>query len=134
MAQKRGIYLCGGENDFAPNLNAKIPLISCGKNHLVFKENNGEEFFIATVPYFGEAPLGYAIDTEKDYGERVKDILHGIFEIKEPSQNGLLLSHLFMLGGESSESERRIDLGGVKVVSPSAIPENCLYTALGHLH
>ncbi|MBQ7373439.1 MAG: exonuclease subunit SbcD [Clostridia bacterium] len=134
IASRRGLYLCGSSNDFLPRDNGKISLIESGKNHLVFKDEKGEEFFIATLSFFGEAPTGYVIDKEKDYSERVGDILKEIFSFKKPEQNGVLVSHLFMLGGESSESERRIDLGGVKVVSPSAIPSECIYTALGHLH
>ena len=134
IAQKRGIYLCGERNDFMLNDKDFPALIGCGDNYLVFKDKSGEEFFIATLSYFGEAPSGYEVDKEKDYSDRVKDILAEIFSHKENEQSGLLVSHLFMLGGESSESERRIDLGGVKVVSPSAIPTPCIYTALGHLH
>ncbi len=134
MAYKRGVYLCGKENDFTPNSKGNVSLVDCGKNHLVFKDKFDNEYFIATLSFFGEAPYGYVIDKEKDYGERVKDILADIFSKKKEGQSGVLVSHLFMVGGESSESERRIDLGGVKVVSPSAIPESCLYTALGHLH
>ena len=57
-----------------------------------------------------------------------------IFANKGAEQTGILLTHLFVLGGSRSEGERDIDLGGVKVLSPNAIPSECRYTALGHLH
>ena len=46
----------------------------------------------------------------------------------------IITSHLFMLGGINSDSERNIQLGGAFVVEPKAIPETAHYTALGHLH
>ena len=134
LSYKRGIYLCGGKNDFIPCKNGKTELVECGDNYLVFKGKDGEEIFFATIPYFGEAPIGYAVDREKDFDERVSEIFKEVFSCKKDNQDGVLITHLFVLGGERSEGERCIDLGGVKVLSPSAIPENCLYTALGHLH
>ena len=86
------------------------------------------------MPYFGEAPVGYAVDKEQPFGERVKEVLSAIFSNKKADSTGILLTHLFVLGGSRSEGERDIDLGGVKVLSPSAIPSECKYTALGHLH
>ena len=133
LASKRGIYLCGGSNQFENAEHFGIKLVECGANHLLF-EKDGERVFIATVQYFGEAPIGYEIDKEQPFNDRVKDILHKIFANKSNDACGILLTHLFMLGGSRSEGERDIDLGGVKVLSPSAIPTCCQYTALGHLH
>ena len=133
LASKRGIYLCGGKNDFESSQKGRVKLVSSGDNYLVL-EKDGREVFFATVPYFGEAPIGYAVDREKDFNERVGEILQDVFSYKKDGQDGVLVTHLFMLGGERSEGERCIDLGGVKVLSPHTIPENCLYTALGHLH
>ena len=39
-----------------------------------------------------------------------------------------------MLGGERSGDERDIELGGARIVEPSCINKDILYTALGHLH
>ena len=133
LAQKRGIYLCGGDNEFTLRDFNGISLVGVGKNHLVF--SNGEsKVFIATVPYFGEAPIGFEIDKDETFGDRVSRILNAIFQNKRDDEDGILLTHLFMLGGSKSEGERDIDLGGIKVISPSAIPQNCIYSALGHLH
>ena len=134
LAEKRGIYLCSGNNCFTEKTFGGVSLVGQGKNHLVLKGEDGEEIFVATVPYFGEAPIGTAVDREKEFGDRVKDIFEEIFKDRKKEQSCIMLAHLFMLGGERSEGERNIDLGGVKAVSPLAVPDCCLYTALGHLH
>ncbi len=133
LASRRGIYICDGKNDFEKKEYNGINLIDCGDSYISLS-NGKEEVFIATVPYFGEAPVGYAIDKDQPFIERAKDILSNVFSNKKPTQAGILLTHLFMLGGSRSEGERDIDLGGVKVLSPDAIPNECKYTALGHLH
>ncbi|MCK9905552.1 exonuclease SbcCD subunit D C-terminal domain-containing protein, partial [Frankia sp. Cpl3] len=46
----------------------------------------------------------------------------------------LVTSHLFVLGGMESDSERPIQIGGALTVSPAAFPEKAHYVALGHLH
>lgn len=133
LASKRGVFLCVGENNFKLGKYNNLTLCDCGKNYLVFSDNC-VECFIATVPYFGEAPVGFIVDKEKTYPEKVKEVLLDVFSHKEVDQKGILMSHLFMLGGQSSDGERAIDLGGVKVIPLSIIPNDVLYTALGHLH
>ncbi|MBE5742175.1 MAG: exonuclease subunit SbcD [Clostridiales bacterium] len=133
LASRRGAFLCGADNNFNLGRYGKLDLIETGNNYIVFKGDN-ETCFIATVPYFGEAPKGYEIDKEKTYGEKVGDLLEEIFSRKKEEYTAILLSHLFMLGGQTTEGERSIDLGGAKVVSPNAIPKCVKYTALGHLH
>ena len=51
-------------------------------------------------------------------------------EIDLPS---VFMSHLFVLGGQSSESEREIDLGGARAIPCDILPKSD-YIALGHLH
>lgn len=45
----------------------------------------------------------------------------------------VVLAHAFVTGGEGSESERRIAVGGVEQV-PGAVFDGVDYVALGHLH
>ena len=59
-----------------------------------------------------------------------------ISEVMDKNTEGLpsvLVSHLFILGGQKTESERDIELGGTRVISPELLPD-CNYVALGHLH
>lgn len=44
------------------------------------------------------------------------------------------MSHIYVLGGVESDSERPIQVGGAYTVDPSALDCGAQYTALGHLH
>jgi exonuclease SbcD len=50
-----------------------------------------------------------------------------------PRTRSVVLAHAFVTGGEASESERDISVGGVSQVSASVF-EGVDYAALGHLH
>ncbi|MBQ7643101.1 MAG: exonuclease subunit SbcD [Clostridia bacterium] len=133
IAMKQGIFLCGGDNDF-PNCSiGDIKITACGKNYIVV-ERKEEKVFIATVGYFSEAPVGEVVDKEKSYDERVKDIFEKTLSNNGENYPAILLTHLFMVGGTTTEGERPIDLGGARVIKPSTVPTQFVYTALGHLH
>ena len=46
----------------------------------------------------------------------------------------LAMSHLYVLGGLETDSERPIQIGGAYTVDPSALRIGAQYVALGHLH
>ena len=50
-----------------------------------------------------------------------------------PGTRSVVLAHAFVAGGEPSESERDISVGGVSRV-PTAVFDGVDYVALGHLH
>lgn len=50
-----------------------------------------------------------------------------------PGSRSVLIHHAFVVGGEESESERPLDVGGTGAVSVDCF-EDFHYTALGHLH
>ncbi len=52
---------------------------------------------------------------------------------RRPSTRSVVLAHAFVAGGEPSDSERDISVGGVSSVSVRTF-EGVDYTALGHLH
>ena len=52
---------------------------------------------------------------------------------RRPGARSVVLAHAFVAGGEPSESERDISVGGVSLV-PTALFDGIDYTALGHLH
>ena len=68
-----------------------------------------------------EAALGEAM-------RRVRSDLSG-----RSRARSVVLAHAFVAGGEPSESERDISVGGVSMV-PTSLFEGIDYTALGHLH
>ncbi|MDT0327495.1 exonuclease SbcCD subunit D [Nocardiopsis lambiniae] len=67
------------------------------------------------------AVLGHAMDLVRaDLADR-------------PGTRSVVLSHAFVAGGETSDSERDISVGGASHV-PASIYDGVDYTALGHLH
>jgi exonuclease SbcD len=52
---------------------------------------------------------------------------------RRPGTRSLVLAHAFVAGGEPSDSERDISVGGVSRV-PTSVFDGVDYTALGHLH
>ena len=69
-----------------------------------------------------EAVLAAAMD-------RVRADLAG----RAPGTRSVVLAHAFVTGGEVSDSERDITVGGVAAV-PAGVFDGVDYTALGHLH
>ncbi|MGW7088490.1 exonuclease SbcCD subunit D [Streptomyces sp. NPDC054871] len=69
-----------------------------------------------------EAVLGAAMDRVRaDLADRT------------PGTRSVVLAHAFVTGGEASDSERDITIGGVAAV-PSGVFDGVDYVALGHLH
>ncbi|WP_087103761.1 exonuclease SbcCD subunit D [Nocardiopsis sp. JB363] len=67
------------------------------------------------------AAIGHAMDLVRaDLAER-------------PGTRSVVLSHAFVTGGEGSDSERDISVGGASYV-PASIYDGVDYVALGHLH
>ena len=101
---------------------------------------NGEKVILLTLPYPSEKRLNEVIkgDTEREkqvsYSQKVGDIFRSLEENFEEDSVNIAVSHLFVVGGESTDSERPIELGGSLLVQKNDLPQNSQYTALGHLH
>jgi exonuclease SbcD len=52
---------------------------------------------------------------------------------RRPGVRSVVLAHAFVIGGEASDSERDIAIGGVSAV-PTGVFDGIDYVALGHLH
>lgn len=107
----------------------------------VHAARTGEEAKIAALPYPSESRLNelFTQDGEeqgmrKAYSERVGELMkHLASSFREDTVN-LAMSHIYVLGGLESDSERPIQVGGAYTVDPSALATRAQYTALGHLH
>lgn len=141
IAYEHGAILLG-----KPKSCAKIG--KCGNHKIVDSgegflelEINGEKAVIITLPYPSEKRLDEVlydnIDEEsrqKSYCERLETLIGKLSEKYREDTINLMVSHLFVIGGEESDSERQIQLGGSLAVSASIFPEKAQYIALGHLH
>ncbi|OKP89969.1 exonuclease SbcCD subunit D [Paenibacillus sp. P32E] len=101
----------------------------------------GEIAKIAALPYPSEARLGELLagDSGEDelrlaYSARVGRLMNMLGREFTPHTVNLAMSHIYVLGGVESDSERPIQVGGAYTVDPSALSCGAQYTALGHLH
>lgn len=96
---------------------------------------------LALLPFPSESRLGELMTTstkeeaqQLSYSERVKRLLAERCGHFTAETFGVVVSHLFVSGGELSDSERTLQWGGAYTVFGDAFPETANYVALGHLH
>ncbi|MFD0715077.1 exonuclease SbcCD subunit D [Paenibacillus sp. GCM10027626] len=101
----------------------------------------GEQAVIAALPYPSEARLRELLSEDTDegtlrsaYSERVGALMKGLASHFRADTVNLAMSHIYVLGGAESDSERPIQVGGAYTVDPAALRIGAQYTALGHLH
>ncbi|HEY4429840.1 MAG TPA: exonuclease SbcCD subunit D [Paenibacillus sp.] len=107
----------------------------------VHAARTGEIAKIAALPYPSEARLGELLagDSGEEelrlaYSARVGKLMQLLGREFTPQAVNLAMSHIYVLGGVESDSERPIQVGGAYTVDPSALACGAQYTALGHLH
>lgn len=94
---------------------------------------------IITLPYPSESRMEQLIsaDSQEDklqqaYSDRIAELLHALSSKFREDTVNLVVSHLYLRDGKTSDSERQ--LGGALVVDPCQLPDNAHFIALGHLH
>lgn len=141
IAYEQGVVLLG-----KPKSSAQVG--SCGQHKIIDAgegyleiEINGERAVIITLPFPSEKRLNEVLyenieegERQKSYSSRVREIFQKLSEKYRDDTINLAVSHLFVIGGEESDSERQIQLGGSLAVSAADLPEKAQYIALGHLH
>jgi exonuclease SbcD len=104
-------------------------------------EINGEKTVILTLPYPSEKRLNEVFTEElgeeerqRSYSERINGIFSKLSEKYRDDTVNIAVSHIYITGGEGTESERPIQLGGSLAVDECCLPQKAQYIALGHLH
>jgi exonuclease SbcD len=86
------------------------------------------------VPYHDPVEVREAFDTEvKSYDEAHTYLIEKIKAVRDNSKPSVLISHCFIDGAETSDSERPLSIGGADRVSYTPLADFS-YVALGHLH
>ncbi|MFI1393937.1 exonuclease SbcCD subunit D [Streptomyces sp. NPDC020681] len=89
------------------------------------------------LPYLEPALVKDEFKTDKAHHEAVigaaMDRVRADLATRPAGTRSLVLAHAFVAGGEESESERDITVGGVSAV-PAGVFHGVDYVALGHLH
>jgi len=96
---------------------------------------------IITMPYPSESRLEELLSAQADenalqkaYSDRIGSIFSTLSDKFREDTVNLIVAHMFMLGGSTSDSERTLQVGGAMTVSPDIMPEKTHYAAMGHLH
>ena len=133
LAEKCNVYFYGEERTLFNDENSLVKCEKRGKDYIVFSKND-EKVYVALLPYPTELRMKEKLNEDESYTDKVKRYIGEAVAKNTDNLPVVLVAHLFMLGGEKSEGERSIDLGGARIVPPSVIGENVIYSALGHLH
>lgn len=145
LACKNGVILLGypGSDAGEYGLNTgHVRLIDSGPGWFELNISPYEyNAIIIALPYPSEARLELLLSREMDekklqqaYSDKMGEILSKLSEKFRQDTVNLIVSHLFILGGKESESERTIQVGGAMTVDPGVLPPNAHYAAFGHLH
>lgn len=141
LAKEQGIIILGYPLSSTTESKYKgFEITEAGEGYLKLNIG-GEKATIITLPYPSEKRLNDAIrnvddenELQKNYSNKVGDIFRKLEENFEEDSINIAVSHLFVSGGDPSDSERQIQLGGSLVVDKHDLPQKAQYTALGHLH
>ncbi|SDZ28795.1 Exodeoxyribonuclease I subunit D [Proteiniborus ethanoligenes] len=141
LAREHGVILLGTpKSKVEPGEVGQHKIVDGGEGFIELEINN-EKAVILTLPYPSEQRLNEVfqgvIDEEgmqKNYSERVSQIFSELSGKYREDTINLCVSHLFVMGGETTDSERPIQIGGGLTVHGNALPEKAQYIALGHLH
>ncbi|MFI1034311.1 exonuclease SbcCD subunit D [Streptomyces sp. NPDC020951] len=139
--------MISGNHDSARRLGVGAGLIDRAGIHLrtdpttagtpvILADVHGDVAFYG-LPYLEPALVKDEFGVEKAGHEAVlaaaMERVRADLAARAPGTRSVVLAHAFVTGGEPSDSERDITVGGVASV-PAGVFEGVDYTALGHLH
>ncbi|MFF9815734.1 exonuclease SbcCD subunit D [Streptomyces sp. NPDC014006] len=139
--------MISGNHDSARRLGVGAGLIDRAGVHLrtdpsgcatpvVLRDAFGDVAFYG-LPYLEPALVKDEFGVEKAGHEAVlaaaMDRVRADLAHRAPGTRSVVLAHAFVTGGQASDSERDITVGGVAAV-PAAVFDGVDYVALGHLH
>ena len=150
------VVITAGNHDAPGTLNAPDNFVRHFNINLIGKatedlseeiltfEINGEQLIVAAVPFLRDRDIRRAItgedagDIENRYKKALTNHYRKIAKFIERQQPEgafvVSMGHLFAIGGQTSESENRIYVGGLGDIAAEDFPDIFRYVALGHLH
>ncbi|WP_421082906.1 exonuclease SbcCD subunit D [Rothia nasimurium] len=139
------VIAISGNHDSAVRLGFGSSMLAASGLHLVTSpeqvgtpieiEKDGARVGFYGIPYLEPRPTAELWGTEASHTAVLTEAMHRIQENAQGQDYAatVVLSHCFATGGEGSDSERDISVGGA-ISAPASIFSRATYTALGHLH
>ncbi len=141
LNEKFPIFAISGNHDSHIRLSTGTPWFSHSNFFLQTRfessfqpiEFQDSQFFL--LPYFEPiaARIYFADDTIRTIQQAIEHVVDRMKEKFDPSKKQILVSHFFVMGSTKSDSETKIEVGGLDAVSGKLL-EPFDYVALGHLH
>ncbi|MFC0299168.1 exonuclease SbcCD subunit D [Geobacillus jurassicus] len=101
----------------------------------------GETMMLAPLAYPSESRLAELLSSDCEettlrdrYDDRIRALLAAMAASFTVETVNVAMSHLYVAGGHTSDSERPIEVGGAYTVAAESLPKTAQYVALGHLH
>jgi exonuclease SbcD len=143
--------IIAGNHDSATRLAAPREFLKMARIHIagnvnenpeqnvILISNPPETVAVVALPYLPEGELTHLsfeseVDSANRYREAVRQSYHDAIKSISPSIPKILMGHFFLAGGQASDSERIVQVGGSLPVSMEDFPADVKYIALGHLH
>lgn len=148
---KRPVIVIAGNHDNPDRLAAAAPLADNQSIKLlglptmevqnIWVPSSGETLQIAALAYPSESRLAEVLSESNDelslrqkYDERIQGIFGQMESQFTSGAVHMAMSHIYVAGSSSSDSERPIEVGGAYTVAAESLPASAQYVALGHLH
>ncbi|GIP39597.1 nuclease SbcCD subunit D [Paenibacillus sp. J31TS4] len=148
---RRRIAVIAGNHDNPDRIAASAPLagghgitlvgLPTAEPIAIDITRTGERAMLYALPYPSEARLAELLSADSDeaalrlaYSEKIRGLVGKCSGAFKPETVNLIMSHLYVLGGAETDSERPIQVGGAYTVDTGALCVNADYVALGHLH
>nr|WP_304213283.1 exonuclease SbcCD subunit D [Fredinandcohnia onubensis] len=148
---KRPISIIAGNHDNPDRLSAASPLAHGQGIQLlglptmdvqtIYVPSTNETLKLAALPYPSESRLAEVLSESHEelmlrdkYDQRIQGIFEQMSKAFTPETINIAMSHIYVTGGSSTDSERPIEVGGAYTVAATSLPEAAQYVALGHLH
>ena len=141
LNERLPIFAISGNHDSGIRLSAGTPWFSQTDYYLrtrleeafepiVFQD---AQFFL--LPYFEpiSARIYFDDDQIRTIQQAMEKVINKMSEQFDPTKKQVLVSHFFVMGSTKSDSETKIEVGGLGAVSGELF-ESFDYVALGHLH
>ncbi|GGK28293.1 nuclease SbcCD subunit D [Caldalkalibacillus thermarum] len=148
---KRPVVVIAGNHDHPDRLSAAVPLAReqgitilgypTEEVQHIFIPQAGEELRLAALAYPSESRLNELLAQNHDetvlrdeYDQRIRQVFANMARHFAADTVNVAMSHLYVAGGSTTESERPIEVGGAYTVRATSLPSAAQYVALGHLH
>ncbi|ADH99486.1 metallophosphoesterase family protein [Salisediminibacterium selenitireducens] len=148
---KRTVVAISGNHDHPERLSAASAML---ERHSVYIQGQptlhpltvdikaaDQTLCVPWLPYPSESRLKEVLAEEADdkvirdaYNQKIRWMFGELTKNLSKDHVNIAMSHVFAAGGNGSDSERPIEVGGSYTIASDSFPSNVDYTALGHLH